>query len=53
MDINKICKIESVQKSFIKEKSVILEKFRKKKRRNRIIYDEEILVARFNSRSKE
>jgi hypothetical protein len=52
MDINRICKIESVQKNFIKEKSVILEKFRKK-RRNRIMYDEEILVARFNSRSKE
>jgi hypothetical protein len=29
MDINRICKIESVQKNFIKEKSVILEKFRK------------------------
>jgi hypothetical protein len=52
MDINKICKIESVQKNFIKEKSMILEKIRKK-RRNRIMYDEEILVARFNSRSKE
>jgi hypothetical protein len=52
MDINRICKIESVQKNFIKEKSVILEKIRKK-RRNRIMYDEEILVVRFNSRSKE
>jgi hypothetical protein len=52
MDINRICKIESVQKNFIKEKSVILEKSRKK-RRNRIMYDEEILVARFNSRSKQ
>jgi hypothetical protein len=30
MNINRICKIESVQKNFIKEKSVILEKFRKK-----------------------
>jgi hypothetical protein len=29
MDISRICKIESVQKNFIKEKSVILEKFRK------------------------
>jgi hypothetical protein len=52
MDINRICKIESIQKNFIKEKSVILEKFRKK-RRNRIMYDKEILVARFNTRSKE
>jgi hypothetical protein len=52
MDINRIWKIESVQKNFIEEKSVILEKFRKKCR-NRIMYDEEILVARFNSRSKE
>jgi hypothetical protein len=30
MDINRICKIDYVQKNFIKEKSVILEKFRKK-----------------------
>jgi hypothetical protein len=52
MDINRICKIESLQKNFIEEKSVILGKFRKK-RQNRIMYDEEILVARFNSRSKE
>jgi hypothetical protein len=52
MDINRICKIESVQKNFIKEKSAILEKIRKK-HRIRIMYDEEILVAKFNSRSKE
>jgi hypothetical protein len=52
MDISRICKIESVQKNFIKEKSVILEKLRKKCR-IRIMYDKEILVAKFNSRSKE
>jgi hypothetical protein len=30
MDINRICKIESIQKNFIKEKSVILEKIEEK-----------------------